>query len=295
MFNITHTAKPGVCKRRRCSRPSVENGLCEKDFAEWRAAGSPVFAANGAVITGGSRMQAAGSENALAEQRVEAERYLDQIREFQIVDQTGMDQAGALLTAACERRAEIKARMDQALAPLLQSLDQQRAIYKPVDKLYAEIEAILRDRINNHIRVQQEAQDRARVAVEQAGGSVDEHTLVVAHGIENVALPVGMGLQESWVAEVTDELALRRGVALTELVRSLEACVEAGTFNVADGAALVSQVATCLGVGLVPADLLCVDHKALAKLGRETKNTAEFSGVTITLKTTARRAAARRA
>jgi len=293
MFNVTHTPKPGVCKRRRCSRPSVDSGLCEKDLAEWRAAGSPPWSAQGTPISGVS-LVTAGTETKLAEQRIEAQKYLDVVREYQITDQTTMDHAGQFLAGVRELRKGIKEQMDKALAPLKAAVTQQETLYKPVDRLYQETEALLRDKINNHIRMQQEAQDRARVQVEAAGGSVDEHTLVVAHGIENVALPVGMGVREAWTHQVTDEASLRKAVALTELVLALKTAIEAEALTLDVASGLVSQVQAVLAVGTAPSDTLCVDSKRLAQYAREYKNTQEIPGVKFSLTTTATAARARR-
>lgn len=290
MFNITHTAKPGICKRRRCSRPAVENGLCARDLDEWRAAGSPPWSATGTPVNGIS-LVTAGTQTALAEKKIEAESFLGKVREFQITDQATMDVAGQLLDGVRAERTAIKAAMDKALAPVKTALEQQKALYQPVDRVYAETEALLRDKINHQIKMQQEAQDRARVQVEAAGGTVDEHTLVVAHGIENVALPVGMGVQESWRAEVTNEQALRRGVALTELVNALIEQIQAGALDQAAAMHLVTQVQISLGVGPVPAKLLAVVGKAqLDAYAREVQNTQEVPGLKISLQTTARAA-----
>lgn len=286
MFNVTHAAKPGKCKRRRCSHDAVEHGLCQKDLDEWRAAGEPVFSAQGTPVMGGSLLIEGGA-NALAEERISAQKVLERVQEIQITSQETMDVAGEWLNGVRMARQEVKGKMAAAMAPLKKALIQQESLFKPVDQIYAEAEALLRDRINNHIRMQDEAQDRARVAVEAAGGSVDENTLVVAHGIENVALPVGMGVRECWKGEVTDEVALRRGVALTELVTAIMGCVTAKYMTEESGTALVKDVAKCLGVGLAPANLLAVNGKAVDAIARTAKNLQVVPGINITLVTTA--------
>jgi len=285
VFNITHTPKPGVCKRRRCSRPAVENGLCEKDLAEWRAAGSPAFAEGGTPLTG-NNLVTYGTREALAEEKSSAENALSLIREMEITTQAAMDTAGKFLDGVLEARRSIKARMNAALEPLKTAMEQQKLLYQPVDKIYAEAEALLRDRINAKMRADVAAQDAARLAVEAAGGSVDEHTLVLAHGRENVALPVGMGVREVWVYEVQDETKLRRAVALGELVTALQGMEPALPADQAN--AVLQVLVQALGVDAVaPNDLLTLNTKALGAYAREAKNQASVPGLKVSIQASA--------
>lgn len=285
MFNITHTAKPGQCKRRRCSRPAVEQGLCEKDLSEWRAAGSPPFSSGGTALTG-VMLATYGTREALAESLARANQSMELVQSWEIVDQATMDVAGQFLAGVRETRADFKRQMDEALKPLKAALEQQKELYQPLDRRYAEIEDALRAKMNAHTRATITAQEAALKAVEAAGGTVDQHTLVVAHGIENVALPVGMGTRDAWIYEVTDEAALRRGVAMTEVLEALQAAVANGTKTQDQASALFYEIAQVLGLDAVaPRECLTTAPKALATLARERKNDANIPGVKVSLQT----------
>lgn len=217
MFNITHTAKPGVCKARRCSKPLAEDGLCEKHYAEWAAAGKPPFGAEGTAMAETSALDPKTRED-LETERANANKALALIQALTVSTQETMDQAGAWMSAARTRREAVEAAQKARLEPIKKMVCNVSAAYKPLIKVYQEAEDTLRGKMNAHLALQAQLQAEARAKVEAEGGKADADTLVVAHGVENVALPVGMGVRKSWDAQVVSELALRRAVALGEII-----------------------------------------------------------------------------
>lgn len=211
MFNISAENKPGKCRARRCQKAPTEESLCEKHLEEWRNAGSPPFGGTGAAIT----VQAALSSEVrvgLVTEKGNAERALAFMQTFAITDQKTMDHAGAFLGVIREHRKVLEEKRDEQIRPIKATLKGVTDLYEPVRKLYADTEALIREKINTHIKIQQEAVAAARLKVEQEQGVVGPDVLVLAHGIENTALPVGMGVRETWHARVTDEGAFRAAV-----------------------------------------------------------------------------------
>jgi len=282
MFNVTHISKPGVCKARRCKFVVVSDGLCEKHLAEWNAAGCPPFANTGSAIVS-TNLLSHGTQEGLAEERVNAEKSLSLIETFEITSQETMDMAGQFLSGVREAGEGLTRRMEEQLAPLKASEESILAVFGPLKQIYAACEGSLRAKINSHIRRQQELQDAARMEVEAAGGSVDSNTLTIAHGIENVALPVGMGVRETWSYEVTDEAALRRAASVGELRKRI---VELGREEELEG--FLQAVQELMGVEThVSPAMLAVNHKHLAAVARSLKSDAQIPGVRVFSETTA--------
>ena len=276
MFNITHTSKPGVCKARRCKYPAVEEGLCEKHYAEWSEAGRPPFGAEGTAITVNSALPKDLIE-ALPVEKLNAEKAFELVRAMEIDSQEAMDTAGVFLNTIRKFRSDLEEKRDAVLKPAKETLEGIKAAFEPVRAIYVATESEIRAKINAHIQRQAAAAEAARVVVEANGGKVDEHTLVVAHGVENVALPVGMGARETWDYTIEDEGALRRAVVAAELVAVVDWPEE-----------VLAAVLQTLGVA-EPADpaLLQPNHDTIKATVRKLQDQTKIPGVRVFKKTTA--------
>ena len=282
MFNITHTSKPGICKARRCKHPAVDEGLCEKHYAEWTEAGRPPFGSEGTAMTVSSAIPKEIIES-LPVEKLNAEKAYELVKAMEIDSQEAMDTAGVFLSSIREFRSNLEARRDAIYQPAKDRAEGIKQAFEPIRQVYVATEGDLREKINAHIRRQAAAAEAARVRVEAAGGQVDQDTLVVAHGVENVALPVGMGTTETWDYEVTDEQALRRAVLAAELVAVVDWPED-----------VLAAVLQTLGVA-EPADpaLLVPNHDTIKGIVRRLQDQAKIPGVRVFKKITAR--AARRA
>jgi len=182
-----------------------------------------------------------------------------------------MDTAGQWLSACRSGVETVSGMLKQKLAPVMATADGIKSAYQPLIETYKQGEAALRSKMNTHLALQAQLAREAReqVAAEVgAGHEVGVDVLAVAHGVENVALPVGMGARTSWAFEVADEGALRRAVALQEII-------DAG----APGNA-VEAIAQLLGVpGPASREWLTVDGKFGTKFAREHKQSASVPGV----------------
>jgi hypothetical protein len=142
--------------------------------------------------------------------KTRATKLFNATRELTVTDTTTFELAGSSVKDAVSIRKELKSLLDPEIQRAKADFKAKEKVYKDIDSVLKAVEDAVRDSLSDYAARQREAQAKLVEKALDKGNDVKAAAIAAKPFVPEVS---GLSFTEHWHAEITDELAIVRGVA----------------------------------------------------------------------------------